>query len=109
MLGRVRVPALVIQGEIDSLFPLGEADATAAAIAANGAPVKLVWSGSGHDGGPDESERLRGLTLACMLCGPLPDKAALHSLLNRIYDLNLTVLSVHCLTAGAAHHSEELR
>ena len=43
------------------------------------------------------------------LCGPLPDKAALHSLLNRIYDLNLTILSVHCLNAGEAHHSEEQR
>ena len=43
------------------------------------------------------------------LCGPLPDKAALHSLLNRIYDLNLTILSVRRLTAGEAHHSEEQR
>jgi hypothetical protein len=41
------------------------------------------------------------------LCGSLPDKAALHSLLNRIYDLNLTILSVRRLTAGEAHHSEE--
>jgi hypothetical protein len=41
------------------------------------------------------------------LCGPLPDKAALHSLLNRIYDLNLTILSVRRLTAGETHFSEE--
>jgi len=44
-----------------------------------------------------------------MLCGPLPDKAALHGLLNRVYDLNLTILSVRRLTAGEAHHSEEQR
>lgn len=43
------------------------------------------------------------------LCGPLPDKAALHGLLNRIYDLNLTILSVRRLTAGEAQHSEEQR
>ena len=43
------------------------------------------------------------------LCGPLPDKAALHSLLNRVYDLNLTILSVRRLTAAEAHHSEEQR
>ena len=41
------------------------------------------------------------------LCGSLPDKAALHSLLNRIYDLNLTILSVRRLAAGEAHCSEE--
>lgn len=43
------------------------------------------------------------------LYGPLPDKAALHSLLNRLYDLNLTILSVRRLTAGEAHHAEEQR
>ena len=43
------------------------------------------------------------------LCGPLPDKAALHGLLNRVYDLNLTILSVRRLTAGEAQHSEEQR
>jgi len=41
------------------------------------------------------------------LCGPLPDKAALHGLLNRIYDLNLTILSIRRLTAGETHFSEE--
>ena len=43
------------------------------------------------------------------LCGPLPDKAALHSLVNRIYDLNPTILSVRRLTACEAHYSEEQR
>jgi hypothetical protein len=43
------------------------------------------------------------------LCGPLPDKAALHGLLNRVYDLNLTILSVRRLTAAEAHQFEEQR
>jgi hypothetical protein len=42
-------------------------------------------------------------------CGPLPDKAALHNLSNRIYDLNLTILSVRPLTAGEVHHSDVQR
>ena len=43
------------------------------------------------------------------LCGPLPYKAALHGLLNRIYDLNLTILTVRRLPAGETHHAEEQR
>jgi len=34
-----------------------------------------------------------------LLRGALPDKAALHSLLNRIYDLNLSLISVQRLEA----------
>lgn len=32
-----------------------------------------------------------------LLSGPLPDQAALHGLLERIRDLNLTLISVRCI------------
>lgn len=58
---RIDVPTLLVQGQSDSLFPLSHADANARAIARNGAPVSVVWYRGGHDGGPEETERLRGL------------------------------------------------
>jgi ABC-2 type transport system ATP-binding protein len=62
VIDRIHAPTLLIQGEADSLFPLSEGDANARGIAANGTPVKVVWEGGGHDGGIDESDRLRALT-----------------------------------------------
>ncbi len=56
---RIKVPALIMQGQADSLFPLGEADAMAKAIKANGAPVSVDWVAGGHDGGDKESHRVR--------------------------------------------------
>ncbi|MFF3176278.1 alpha/beta fold hydrolase [Streptomyces sp. NPDC057900] len=56
---RIKVPALIMQGQADSLFPLGEADAMAKAIEANGAPVSVDWVAGGHDGGDKESDRVR--------------------------------------------------
>ncbi len=50
------------------------------------------------------SDSFAGLNLAhlegdvTLLAGPLPDQAALHGLLERIRDLNLTLLSVTCGT-----------
>ena len=61
VLGRITAPTLLVQGEADSLFPLSEGDANARGIAANGTPVKVVWYGGGHDGGLDETDRLREL------------------------------------------------
>ncbi|GAA2147210.1 alpha/beta fold hydrolase [Actinomadura napierensis] len=58
---RIRVPALLVQGQSDSLFPLDQADANARAIARNGAPVSVVWYQGGHDGGDSETGRVRGL------------------------------------------------
>ena len=48
---RIKVPTLIVQGQTDSLFPLGQADAMAKAIRANGAPVDVDWIAGGHDGG----------------------------------------------------------
>ena len=50
VLDRITAPTLLSQGEQDSLFPLGQADANARGIAANGTPVKVIWRSGGHDG-----------------------------------------------------------
>ncbi|MEV5396759.1 alpha/beta fold hydrolase [Streptomyces cellulosae] len=55
---RIDVPTLLMQGQTDSLFPLGQADAAARAIRANGAPVTVDWLAGGHDGGDPENDRL---------------------------------------------------
>ncbi|WP_329037391.1 alpha/beta fold hydrolase [Streptomyces sp. NBC_00178] len=55
---RIDVPALIVQGQSDSLFPLGQSDAMAKAISANGAPVSVDWIAGGHDGGDDEGDRV---------------------------------------------------
>ncbi|GAA2956918.1 alpha/beta fold hydrolase [Streptomyces enissocaesilis] len=57
---RIKVPALIVQGQNDSLFPLDHADAMAKAIEANGAPVAVDWIAGGHDGGDRESARVEG-------------------------------------------------
>ena len=51
VLSRITAPTLLSQGEQDSLFPLGQAQANARGIAANGIPVKVIWRSGGHDGG----------------------------------------------------------
>ncbi|MFF0107011.1 alpha/beta fold hydrolase [Streptomyces hirsutus] len=61
---RIDVPTLLMQGQSDSLFPLGHADAAAKAIRANGAPVDVDWIAGGHDGGEPEADRVRARTRA---------------------------------------------
>ncbi|MGW0963890.1 alpha/beta fold hydrolase [Streptomyces gelaticus] len=56
---RIRVPALIVQGQSDSLFPLGQADAMAKAVSGNGAPVAVDWIAGGHDGGDLETDRVQ--------------------------------------------------
>ncbi|MYR09556.1 alpha/beta fold hydrolase [Streptomyces sp. SID724] len=55
---RIKVPSLLLQGQSDSLFPLGQADAMQKAISANGAPVSVDWISGGHDGGDNETGRV---------------------------------------------------
>ncbi|MZD07985.1 alpha/beta fold hydrolase [Streptomyces sp. SID5785] len=57
---RIKVPTLIAQGQSDSLFPLGQADAMAHRIRANGAPVDVDWISGGHDGGDMETGRITG-------------------------------------------------
>ena len=55
VVGRIKAPTLLVQGEQDTLFGLDQADANARAIAANGATVAVTWYDGGHDGGsPDQ-------------------------------------------------------
>jgi len=61
VLGSVRAPTLLIQGEQDSLFGLDQAQANAAGLVAAGAPVSVHWYAGGHDAGcvgQDEVGRL---------------------------------------------------
>ncbi|MER7946733.1 alpha/beta fold hydrolase [Streptomyces sp. NPDC096079] len=55
---RVKVPALLVQGQSDSLFTLAQSDAMARALTANGAPVAVDWIAGGHDGGDRETDRV---------------------------------------------------
>ncbi|MDX2921458.1 MULTISPECIES: alpha/beta fold hydrolase [Streptomyces] len=57
---RIKAPSLLLQGQSDSLFPLGQADAMQKAISSNGAPVSVDWISGGHDGGDSESGRIEG-------------------------------------------------
>ncbi len=61
VLGRITAPTLISQGEQDSLFPLGQADANARGIAANGTPVKVIWRSGGHDGDTDTEDLVQYL------------------------------------------------
>jgi ABC-2 type transport system ATP-binding protein len=51
VLDKIKAPTLLIQGAVDTLFPLSEADANARGIAATGTPVRVAWFTGGHDGG----------------------------------------------------------
>ncbi|MGW1163054.1 alpha/beta fold hydrolase [Streptomyces sp. NPDC002519] len=60
----IKVPTLLVQGQSDSLFPLGQADAAARTIRANGAPVDVDWIPGGHDGGDLETNRVQARVTA---------------------------------------------
>lgn len=48
VIGNIRVPTLLIQGTVDTVFSAQEADATAQILMANGVPTKVVWFCGGH-------------------------------------------------------------
>ncbi|WP_090054493.1 alpha/beta fold hydrolase [Lentzea fradiae] len=56
---QIKQPAMLVQGEQDTLFGLDQSDATARQIAAAGGQVKMVWYAGGHDGG-NPGTALRG-------------------------------------------------
>jgi ABC-2 type transport system ATP-binding protein len=58
VLDRITAPTLLVQGTQDSLFGLGEADANARGIAANGTEVSVLWYAGGHDA--PASDRVTG-------------------------------------------------
>jgi ABC-2 type transport system ATP-binding protein len=66
VLDRIKAPTLLVQGAVDTLFPLSEADANARGIAATGTPVRVAWFTGGHDGGPGpqtDQDRTKFLTV----------------------------------------------
>jgi ABC-2 type transport system ATP-binding protein len=63
--GQIKAPTLLVQGAVDTLFPLSEADANARSIAATGTPVRVAWFTGGHDGGvgpQSDQDRVKFLT-----------------------------------------------
>ncbi|MCY1142685.1 alpha/beta fold hydrolase [Actinoplanes sp. Pm04-4] len=63
--GQIKAPTLLVQGAVDTLFPLSEADANARSIAATGTPVRVAWFAGGHDGGvgpQSDQDRVKFLT-----------------------------------------------
>jgi ABC-2 type transport system ATP-binding protein len=65
VLNKIKAPTMLIQGAVDTLFPLSEADANAKGIAANGTPVRVAWFTGGHDGGngpQSDQDRTKYLT-----------------------------------------------
>jgi ABC-2 type transport system ATP-binding protein len=48
LVSQITAPTLLIQGTVDTLFPLSEADANATDLIAHGVPTKVVWFCGGH-------------------------------------------------------------
>lgn len=60
---KLRVPALVVQGQSDTLFNLNDAAATYTALKRRKVPVQMIWNSGGHGGytsAPGECEPFDG-------------------------------------------------
>ena len=63
----VRAPALILQGTIDTLFPLNQAAANYAELASHHVPVKMIWFCGGHGAcltNPGDTSVIQNATLA---------------------------------------------
>ena len=50
-MSKIKIPVLLDQGEVDTLFNLNESIATYQALRGQGTPVDLMWRYNGHSGG----------------------------------------------------------
>ena len=61
------------------------------------------------------SEWFYGMTITCehdggtILCGPLPDQTVLHSVLARIRDMNLQLISVNQIVSVEQNRHDEVK
>ncbi|MGH2719641.1 MAG: alpha/beta hydrolase family protein, partial [Actinomycetota bacterium] len=83
VIGNIKVPTLLLQGEADTLFNLNEAEATEAGVRANGAPARMVWVPGGHS---NLGAILSGSTASVL-------KAAIDSWLDRWLKGNRSVIT----------------
>ena len=65
-ISKVLAPALVIQGELDTVFDLNQAIANLEEIQANGVEGKMYWYSGGHGYFPENPENIEGMVLAWM-------------------------------------------
>jgi ABC-2 type transport system ATP-binding protein len=66
LVNNITAPTLLIQGTVDTLFTLAEADANAKILIANGVPTKVVWFCGGHGAcltTTNNGELVKGATL----------------------------------------------
>ena len=57
LVNKIKVPTLLIQGTVDTLFTLDEAITNYRVLSDNGVPVKMLWFCGGHGALPDRSRR----------------------------------------------------
>ena len=56
LISRIRIPTLIVQGTVDTLFTLREAIDSHALLKGSGVPLKMIWFCGGHGVCMGESE-----------------------------------------------------